>query len=768
MAIDSSLIVPAVAFVAAMVNGGLGYGFSSITVPVALLFHASRVLNPALVLVELALNVEALVLNRRALKGVFRSVRPMLAGAVGGVVAGSLALAALNPELLKLVTYLVLLPLIVLQSTGKRWPVRTESWAGVPLGAGVGALYAATTISGPPLALLFNNQGMTRDEFRAALSLFRVVESTLTAIVYLYLGLFTREAVSLSLSLAPVVVAGMVLGYVLLRNVNAESFRRICLSADAVLVSFALARLSVTLQLADSAVAYSALGVVVLSVGAVALKGERKSVAVSDERAPRASTAVPLDFPVALRLHGRKVLVVGAGVVAERRIQQLVEVGAEVHVVAPQASEAVRALAARGEVRWSERAFDAADCRDVLIAFGATNDREVNRAVYEAAHAAGHLANACDDPEYCDFFVPSIGRRGPVTVAVSTAGLAPNLGAHLRDKALAAVTPGDARLAKLIGRLRRILPGGPPRTLALQQLVKGGAAELIDQKDRQGLRTLLREVAQPEALKQERRPSSQQPGVVHLVGAGPGAPGLITVRGAELIRRAHTIVYDRLVHPRLIELASSRARLIYAGKEGGGAQTTQEEINRILIAQARLGREVVRLKGGDPFVFGRGGEEALALAEAGIPFEITPGISSGVAGPALAAIPVTHRGVARSVTFATGHTAKEAPDYARLAAAETLVMFMAGQRLEVTASELIAAGRSASTPAAVIESASWENERIVEGTLETIAGLAREARIGSPALLVIGEVVALRAELLATYRAVAGREEPLHRAGGMP
>jgi uroporphyrin-III C-methyltransferase len=236
-------------------------------------------------------------------------------------------------------------------------------------------------------------------------------------------------------------------------------------------------------------------------------------------------------------------------------------------------------------------------------------------------------------------------------------------------------------------------------------------------------------------------------GFVHLVGAGPGDPGLLTLRAAELLRRADTVVHDRLVHPDIVGLARRGARILFVGKEGGGAHVAQEEIHRILIAQARLGREVVRLKGGDPFIFGRGGEEALALQAAGIPFDVVPGVTSGVAAPAAAGIPVTHRGLSASVTFATGHRSAGSPDWDHLARADTLVLFMGCQRLGEATDALIAAGRSPETPAAVVESGTWKDQRVVEGTLAEIAELARAATIGSPSLLVVGEVVGLRAQL---------------------
>lgn len=236
-------------------------------------------------------------------------------------------------------------------------------------------------------------------------------------------------------------------------------------------------------------------------------------------------------------------------------------------------------------------------------------------------------------------------------------------------------------------------------------------------------------------------------GQVYLVGAGPGDPALLTLRAAQLLGQADTVVHDRLIHPGVLEHARPHARLIYVGKEGGAESVRQEDIHTVLVSQARLGRTVVRLKGGDPFVFGRGAEEALALEEAGIPYEVVPGVSSGIAAPAAAAIPVTHRDVAGAVTFATAHRVGRAPDWAHLARAETLVLFMSGGRLEEATRELVFAGRSATTPAAVVEAGTWEHQRVVEAPLARVAEEARAAGLGTPSLLVVGEVVSLRSRL---------------------
>jgi uroporphyrin-III C-methyltransferase len=237
-------------------------------------------------------------------------------------------------------------------------------------------------------------------------------------------------------------------------------------------------------------------------------------------------------------------------------------------------------------------------------------------------------------------------------------------------------------------------------------------------------------------------------GTVYLVGAGPGDPELLTLRAVSVLRQADAIVYDRLVHPGALAHAAPHTRLLYVGKEGGGVQVPQTEINELLISQARLGRTVVRLKGGDPFVFGRGGEEALALQAAHIPYAVVPGVSSGIAAPALAGIPITHRGVSASVTFATCTLADGDVDWKHFAGAATLVLFMAGAKVGEVSTRLIAAGKAATTAAAIIESASLPEQRVVTAPLAELAAAAAAASIGSPALLVIGDVVAMRDQLV--------------------
>jgi uncharacterized protein len=253
------LALIAITAAAAFVNGALGYGFSSLTVPVGLVFFANRVLNPALVLIEVFINLYVLVINRAAIRAVWHRVWPIMAGLLPGVALGSYLLASLHPDWLKLGTYLLILPLILLQAAGVRRPISAERLVGAPFGAGLGFLYSVTTISGPPLALLFNNQGLVKQQFRAGLALIRVAESCLTAFAYYQLGLFTAEALHVGSWIVPSVLVGIPLGAFAIRRMDAETFRRVCMSFDVWVVGFGLSRSLIALKLAATPVAYGAM-----------------------------------------------------------------------------------------------------------------------------------------------------------------------------------------------------------------------------------------------------------------------------------------------------------------------------------------------------------------------------------------------------------------------------------------------------------------------------------------------------------------------------
>ncbi len=263
--LDTAVIVLAgITFLAAFVNGALGYGFSSLTVPVALVFYTNRILNPALVLIEVFINLYVLFINRDSIPAVWKRVVPILIGLLPGIALGSYLLASLHPGWIKFVTYTLLLPLILVQAAGLRRPIRSERLIGLPFGTGLGFLYSVTTISGPPLAILFNNQGLVKKEFRAGLGLIRVAESSLTAIVYYHLGLFAAESQSILLMIIPSVLVGIPLGAYLIRRLDAETFRRICMSFDAWVVGFGLSRVLIDLKLMESPWAYSVMVVAIL------------------------------------------------------------------------------------------------------------------------------------------------------------------------------------------------------------------------------------------------------------------------------------------------------------------------------------------------------------------------------------------------------------------------------------------------------------------------------------------------------------------------
>jgi uncharacterized membrane protein YfcA len=265
LSLDTAVLVLAgITLLAAFVNGALGYGFSSLTVPVALVFYTNRILNPALVVIEVFINLYVLFINRQSVPAVWRRVFPILIGLLPGVALGSLLLASLHPGWIKFVTYTVLLPLILIQAAGLRRPIRSERLIGLPFGVGLGFLYSVTTVSGPPLAILFNNQGLVKKEFRAGLGLIRVAESTLTAIAYYHLGLFTAESQTVLWTIVPSVLVGIPLGAYLIRRLDAETFRRVCMSFDAWVVGFGLSRVLIELKLMESPWAYSVMAAAIL------------------------------------------------------------------------------------------------------------------------------------------------------------------------------------------------------------------------------------------------------------------------------------------------------------------------------------------------------------------------------------------------------------------------------------------------------------------------------------------------------------------------
>lgn len=431
-------------------------------------------------------------------------------------------------------------------------------------------------------------------------------------------------------------------------------------------------------------------------------------------------------FPFFMDLEGREGLVVGGGAVAARKIEKLLPYGPRLTVAAPELLPEIEALPGLILLR---RAFVPAMLEGKRFVIAATDDREANREIAALCRERGILVNAVDDKEQCTFLFPALVKRGDLTVGVSTAGASPSAAAWVKRRAAEAVPEDFGELLDYLASLRSMVRARVPeeRRAAVFSRLFSVCLEGGFPLEKAALEAVL--AGAPKA------------GKVYLVGAGCGAADLITVRGLRLLERCGAVVYDDLLSMELLDAAPESAERIYVGKRRGRHSIAQEDVSALLIAKAREGKTVVRLKGGDPFVFGRGGEEALALQAAGIEWEYVPGVTSAVAVPGEAGIPVTHRGVSRGFHVVTAHTA-DAPDglpsdledLARLPG--TLVFLMGLSQLEEIARRLMGAGLPRSTPAAVI--GGKNAPRAVRGTLGDIAERVREAGLEAPAVIVAG------------------------------
>ncbi|HEU5169110.1 MAG TPA: siroheme synthase CysG [Gemmatimonadales bacterium] len=472
-------------------------------------------------------------------------------------------------------------------------------------------------------------------------------------------------------------------------------------------------------------------------------------------------------YPVLLDLAGRACVVVGGGTIAEGKAAPLVAAGARLTVIAPALTPALAAQHRAGRFAHVARAYERGDLAGAHLAIAATDDPAVNHAVHAEATERGVLINVVDDPAYCGFILPSILRRGDLLVAVSSSGHAPALAVRIRERLERELGDEYARFLELAAELRprlaRAYPAFEERKHLWYRLVDSDVLTLLRAGEEARARERIAEITGISANDASRDGPNPDPvasvtasrlnrrGAVYLVGAGPGDPKLITARGLELLRQADVVVYDRLVSRELLDEAPARAERVYVGKVPRGPCTPQEAINALLIREARLGRSVVRLKGGDPYVFGRGAEEAIACREAGVTVEVVPGVSSVLGATAAAGIPVTARGHAGGFAVITAHRAgpDDGHDWAALARLDTLVVLMGVERLRHVTERLLAHGRDPATPAAIVENGTLPAQRVIDGTLADIAGRAEGADIRAPALVVLGQVAALRALLAA-------------------
>lgn len=449
-------------------------------------------------------------------------------------------------------------------------------------------------------------------------------------------------------------------------------------------------------------------------------------------------------FPAFLNLQDRRCLIVGGGDVALRKARLLLSAGAAMSVVAPETNSAFAAFLEENSVRLVQREFQASDVDGNWLVVSATGDATVERAVYEAATIAGVFCNGVDDTSNCSYITPAIVDRSPIVIAISSGGAAPVLARKLRAKIEMLVPNGLGRLASLAGRWRARVRGGIDESLNRRRFwesvfdgpvtahVFGG---YVDKAEQEMAKSLV-----------DFECSLSVPGEAWLVGAGPGDPELLTVRAVQIMQAADVILYDRLVTNEILALARRDADLISVGKVPGCRANSQQEINQLLVSLVLSGKRVCRLKGGDPFVFGRGGEELGALTKAGLPCEIVPGITAAAGCAASAGIPLTHRDVSQSVVLVAAHgkDSVDKLDWPSLARdRQTLTFYMAVNRFSDLMSNLIGHGRSAATPIAIIENGTMPEQRVVRGRLGQLVLLAEAQRIKAPAMLIVGEVTAL-------------------------
>ncbi len=463
-------------------------------------------------------------------------------------------------------------------------------------------------------------------------------------------------------------------------------------------------------------------------------------------------------LPVFMAIDGRACLVVGGGGAAAAKARLLARAGAAVTVVAHRVGRSLDSLIAEGAVTWIAREFTAVDLAGKALAIGASGLDAVDARLAEAARAVNLPVNVVDRPDLSEFLIPAIVDRDPVVVAISTGGAAPALARRIRAQIEASLPPGIGRLARFAasfrGAVRAKIAAPVARRRFWEDLFDGPIAAA-------GLQG---EVGAPRRAVLDRinRPDSPAPiaGEVSIVGAGPGDPELLTLRALRRIERADILIYDKLIGPDILDYARRDAERIDVGKTRGRHAKTQSEINALMAAQARLGKRVVRLKGGDPFVFGRGGEELDYLIDHGIAVEVVPGITAAIGCAAHAGIPLTHRDHAGAVTFISGHSKDGAPDadWAGLArGGQTVVVYMGVATAGIVAERLVAHGMDPATPAAIVENGTRADQRLVVGRLADLARLIARHRIDGPALIIIGEVVGAAAGHVAEpVRAAAG------------
>lgn len=451
-------------------------------------------------------------------------------------------------------------------------------------------------------------------------------------------------------------------------------------------------------------------------------------------------------LPVCLKLTDAPVVLIGGGTVATRKARLLLRAGANVTVVAPQINAELESMLAEQGGIWQKSSYRPTDLHGKQLAVAATPDAAVNKQVYQDAAELSLPVNVVDSPELCSFIFPSIVDRDPLLVAITSSGSSPVLARIMRRKIESLVPAAYGSLARFSGRLRQVvkeaIPMDTPRRLFWEQALEGAVAEQVLAGREEQAETLLRERLLDT--------SDLQAGEVYLVGAGPGDPDLLTFKAARLLQSADVVLYDRLVSPAVLDMARRDAQRIYVGKRRADHSVPQTDINQLLLELAQQGKRVIRLKGGDPFIFGRGGEEIELLAQHHIPFQVVPGITAANGAACYAGIPLTHRDYAQSVRFVAGYLKgdKVEHDWSQFqSTAETLVFYMGLMGLPVICEQLQAHGRSPDTPVALVERGTQLQQRVLVGTLATMGELVAREKPCAPTLIIVGDVVSLHHSL---------------------
>jgi uroporphyrin-III C-methyltransferase/precorrin-2 dehydrogenase/sirohydrochlorin ferrochelatase len=452
-------------------------------------------------------------------------------------------------------------------------------------------------------------------------------------------------------------------------------------------------------------------------------------------------------FPVFLKLKDQPCLVVGAGEIAARKIELLARAGANITVIASEISPAVLNLQQAHNLTLLQKPFAPADLGEFRLVVSATDNEATNRLVALTADAQNIPVNVVDNPELCSFIFPAIIDRSPIIAAVSSGGSAPVLARLLRAKIESIIPPAYGQLADLADKFRdkvkQHIKQPAQRRIFWENILQGSVAELVFSGQHQQAEQQLEQTLQGQE-------QDANLGEVYLVGAGPGAPDLLTFRALRLMQQADVVVYDRLVSPEILDLARRDAEKIYVGKQRQNHALPQESINILLAKLAKAGKRVVRLKGGDPFIFGRGGEEIETLMQQGINFQVVPGITAASGCATYAGIPLTHRDHAQSCTFVTGHLKDNSVNlnWTQLAAPnQTIVIYMGLAGLEKICQSLIAHGSPQDLPIALVQQGTTSNQKVVTGTLATLPGKVAGQDIKPPTLIIIGTVVTLHDQL---------------------